>query len=118
MSKARRTSLWLLAAAGLAFLLVLFFRAEPLTEETARRFAQERFERYGASVGLDVATFGSPIPIPAARVPYGFEWTYRDDKGEIRVIVWVDEGGWTDIAIDGEIERLFKDPPPGPPAKA
>lgn len=37
---------------------------------------------------------------------YGFRWRYSDGQGDVIIYVWVEESRWTEVAIEGETERL------------
>jgi hypothetical protein len=94
--------------------LWLFFPREPVTPEKARALAIDAFERSAQQLRFDAARFDGPRPTAAVNVPYGFEWTFSDEKGRVSVIIWVDDDGWTTFAADGPLERLRTTAQPSP----
>ena len=98
-----------IVALGSAWFL---FRAPPITEDLARRYAQKHLERYGQAIGLDIKKFGEPRAVPVGGVPYGFEWVYSDEHGQVSVYILVEESGWTYLSFDGDVRRLIDQPIP------
>jgi len=90
--------------------LWLVFPREPVNPEKARALAIGAFERSARQLRFDAARFDGPRPTAAVNVPYGFEWTFSDEKGQVRVIIWVDDDGSTTFAADGPLERLQTTP--------
>jgi hypothetical protein len=109
MEGSRRRWVWIagLLALGLACVYgLLLLTSQPVDEGEARQLATGRFHRYVDAAGIDPSLFDGPKPATAVNVAYGFQWTYSDNQGRIIIYVWVQESGLTEIAIDGETERL------------
>jgi hypothetical protein len=115
MAKTRRRWLWVAGLLGLALIVygALLFTSKPVDEVRARELATGRFHRYAQAARIDPGLFKGPQPASAVNVPYGFRWTYSDEQGQIVIYVWVEESGWTEIAIDGATERLRTPSPQG-----
>lgn len=111
MARKRRRWLWITGGIGLALVCVYgYFRLtyHPVNKAEARALATDLFQRFMDEDGIDPHIFDGPAPATAKNARYGFQWTYSDEKGKIIIYVWVQASGWTDFAVDGEIERLRK----------
>jgi hypothetical protein len=87
---------------------VLYLTAKPVTKQEAQAIAIEQLKRSGKQLRFDPGIFRGPEPFEMGGVPYAFQWTFSDSEGPIRMIVWVDEYGGSELTWEGDVERLRK----------
>lgn len=96
-----------LVLAVLSVSVIFLWPRQSIDLEKAKELATAQLHRFGKDFGFDVSVFQGPKEAkPPINVPYQFEWTYADKEGEVKVIVLVDKTGWTDVASQGNLERL------------
>lgn len=94
-------------AAAVALLVLYALSRPPITAGEAEGFAKAHFERFCMRSGLDVSAFSGPVmTTESGQIPMGFEWVLPDTPVKTGVLIWVDDGGWTDLSLFGEVDRL------------
>ncbi len=93
---------------GIVIWATLYWTRTPVTQIEALQFARQRLDWSGERLGFDPFIFQGPAPIEVGGAAYSFQWSYSDNKGQIEIIISVDNDGGTEIAFNGDIERLRK----------
>lgn len=88
-----------------AFFLIT---AKPITKEQAEAIATEEVRRSGEQLRFDTSVFRGPEPFLMTSHPHAFQWTYVDNAGAVRLLVFVDEYGGAELTWEGDLERLRK----------
>lgn len=84
----------------------LYITVKPVTKEQAETIAVEEVRRSGQQLGFDASLFHGPEPFLMTSQPHAFQWTFVDQAGTVRLLVFVDEYGGSELTWEGELERL------------
>jgi hypothetical protein len=75
----------------------------PVTFQEAKNLATARMQSYAKDENYDLSLFKGPESItPPISIAYEFEWTYRDNEGEVKLIALVEEHGSVRITYRGD----------------
>lgn len=84
----------------------LYTTVKPVTKEQAETIAVEAVRGSGQQLGFDVSLFHGPEPFVMTSQPHAFQWTFVDQAGTVRLLVFVDEYGGSELTWEGNLERL------------
>jgi hypothetical protein len=97
----------LLAIVGSVALYPAVLRFRPaITAEDAIDFAGEEFRKTMSQLCVDGSVFSGPLPLLKSTSPYAFVWQADDQARPIKVHVFVDTDGSTEVAIDGDLQPM------------
>jgi hypothetical protein len=85
-----------------------FITAKPITKDQAQAIAANEVRRAGEQLRFDLSAFHGPATFPMTSHPHAFQWTYTDNAGTVRILVFVDEYGAAELTWEGDLERLRK----------
>jgi hypothetical protein len=85
-----------------------FITGKPITKEQAEAIAANEVRRSGEQLRFDTSVFHGPEPFLMTSHPHAFQWTFVDQAGAVRLLVFVDEYGGTELTWEGDLERLRK----------
>jgi hypothetical protein len=96
----------LLALASCVLLVAIAACGPDISEEVARRVAEERLAHYCDDFKIDRALLEGPRRIRERDPGYVFEWIAFPNAEPVRVEVWVSETGKAEVGLGAGIERL------------
>lgn len=82
--------------------------AKPITNEQAEAIAANEVRRASEQLRFNLSDFHGPEPFLMTSHPHAFQWTYTDNAGVVRLLVFVDDYGGVELTWEGDLEPLRK----------
>jgi hypothetical protein len=86
--------------------VLLDLTAKPVTRKEAEKMAIEEVRRSAQQLRFDASIFEGPKLIDEQEGAYAFQWRFSDQVGTVKMLVWVEKYGGTEISWWGDLERL------------
>lgn len=96
----------LLAIASCVLSVAMAACGPAISEDVARRVAEERLAHFCDDFKIDRALLEGPRRIRERDPGYVFEWIAFPDAEPVRVEIWVSETGRAEVGLGAGIERL------------
>lgn len=77
-----------------------------ISEDVARRIAEDRFTSYCKDFSIDVNLLEGPRRIRVSDPGYVFEWVASAEAGPVAIEVWVSDSGRAEVGVGPGIDRL------------
>jgi len=91
-----------------AVLVIGACREQSISEETARRIAESRFESFCKEARIDSRLLSGPKRIRETDPGFVFEWTYFEgDTAMESLEIWVSDSGTPEVGGDSRLDKLF-----------